>query len=215
MMVGQLAANAEAAPRGWKQPSSQTDSRLHQLAPYIGKLKPVIARQLLRRYTAPGDIVLDCFSGSGTIPLEAVLLGRRVLAFDANPYAVTLTRAKLEAPASLEAANEQLMQRLVDAEARRRYASAEVPEWVRKFFHPETLQNALRFADECLEKDDQFLLACLLRHSAPPATRVLVLPEQPPRTVSPRPKVPPPRIPGDVYRANTCPAPRGQASAYL
>jgi DNA methylase len=161
-MAGQLATTAEAAPLEWRASAPPTDSRLHQLAPYIGKLKPVIARQLLRKFTAPGDVVLDCFSGSGTIPLEALLLGRRVLAFDANPYAVTLTRAKLEAPASLGAANQQLMQRILAADARPRYADHEIPEWVRKFFHPETLQNALRFADECLERDDQFLLACLL-----------------------------------------------------
>lgn len=162
MMVGQLVAAAEAAPYEWKQPALYTDSRLHQLAPYIGKLKPVIARQLLRQFTAEGDIVLDCFSGSGTIPLEALLLGRQVLAFDTNPYAVTLTRAKLEAPGSLVEASQQLSQRLLASEARPRYANDKIPEWVRKFFHPETLQNALRFADECIEKDDQFLLACLL-----------------------------------------------------
>lgn len=162
MMVGQLGATAEAAPREWKESASHTDSRLHQLAPYIGKLKPVIARQLLRQFTASGDVVLDCFSGSGTIPLEALLLGRRVLAFDTNPYAVTLTRAKLEAPTSLDAANQQLAQRIAAARARPRYADDDVPQWVRKFFHPETLQCALRFADECLERDDQFLLACLL-----------------------------------------------------
>jgi hypothetical protein len=161
-MVGQLAASAEAAPREWKKSAPRTDCRLHQLAPYIGKLKPVIARELLLQFTAPGDVVLDCFSGSGTIPLEAVLLGRRVLAFDTNPYAVALTRAKLEAPMSLEAANWQLAKRLTAARTRRRYANEEIPDWVRKFFHPETLQHALRFADECLENDDQFLLACLL-----------------------------------------------------
>ena len=122
----------------------------------------MIARQLLRRYTASGEIVLDCFSGSGTIPLEALLLGRRVLAFDTNPYAVTLTRAKLEAPPSLEAANQQLTERFLASQMRPRYDEKKLPEWVRKFFHPETLQNALRFADECIEKDDQFLLACLL-----------------------------------------------------
>jgi DNA methylase len=161
-IAGQLAATAGPAPLEWKTSAPPAGSRLHQLAPYIGKLKPVIACQLLRQFTAPGDIVLDCFSGSGTIPLEAVLLGRRVLAFDTNPYAVTLTRAKLEAPARLGAANQQLSQRLLAANARPRYVDDGVPEWVRKFFHPETLQNALRFADECLERDDQFLLACLL-----------------------------------------------------
>jgi methylase of polypeptide subunit release factors len=135
---------------------------LHQLAPYIGKLKPVIARQLLLEFTSKDDLVLDCFSGSGTVPLEAAILGRRVLAFDSNPYAVTLTRAKLQAPESLQAANLRLEVRLAAAQERPRYAEEAIPDWVRKFFHPETLQNALRFADECLEQDDPFLLACLL-----------------------------------------------------
>lgn len=150
------------APPGWKLPATQADCRLHQLAPYIGKLKPVIARELLERFTKPGDFVLDCFSGSGTVPLEAVLLGRNVYAFDSNPYAVTLTRAKLEPPTSLAQATCALEQRLTDAQQRPKYDAEAIPDWVRRFFHPDTLQNALRFADECIDKDDQFLLACLL-----------------------------------------------------
>ena len=161
-MTTLLALAAERAPVEWKASGPTADSRLHQLAPYIGKLKPVIARQLLLEFTAPDDVVLDCFSGSGTVPLEAAILGRRVLAFDSNPYAVTLTRAKLEAPESLQAANRQLELRLAAAKDRPRYDEESIPDWVRKFFHPETLQNALRFADECLEQDDPFLLACLL-----------------------------------------------------
>lgn len=157
-----LPAGAAKAPLEWKTSASTADSKLHQLAPYIGKLKPIIARQLLLEFTRPNDIVLDCFSGSGTVPLEAASLGRRVLAFDSNPYAVTLTRAKLEAPESLQAAEERLAARLSAASRRKRYCEDEVPEWVRKFFHPETLQDALRFTDECLERDDPFLLACLL-----------------------------------------------------
>ncbi len=158
-----LSSVAQRAPREWRESSQNVDySCLHQLAPYIGKLKPVIARELLGQFTSSGDIVLDCFSGSGTIPLEAVMLGRRTLAFDTNPYAITLTRAKLEAPPSLEAANEQLARRLLDSQGRPRYDQRKIPLWVRKFFHPKTLQSAVRFADECIEKDDQFLLACLL-----------------------------------------------------
>ena len=162
MLAEQFATAAEPAPTEWKDRIQGEESRFHQIAPYIGKLKPVIARQLLRQYTAPGDIVLDCFSGSGTIPLEASLLGRRILAFDSNPYAVTLTRAKLEAPCSLEEANQQLAKRLAAAQARPQCDLSKIPDWVRKFFHPNTLQNTLRFADECLDNDDQFLLACLL-----------------------------------------------------
>lgn len=162
MVLDILTHIAEPAPSAWRQAAPHTECRLHQLAPYIGKLRPVIARELLSRFTAPNEIVLDCFSGSGTIPLEAALLGRRVLAFDSNPYAVTLSRAKLEAPRSLEAAIRRLEQHVVASQKRPLYEVKKIPEWVRKFFHPRTLQNALRFADECLETDDQFLLACLL-----------------------------------------------------
>lgn len=161
-MESQLNISFEDAPRSWKESAAFQECRLHQLAPYIGKLKPIIAHQLVKKYTSPGDVVLDCFAGSGTIPLEAALLGRHVLAFDANPYAVALTRAKLEAPANLEVANDLLMRRLTAADARPRYNEADIPAWVRKFFHPETLQIALRFADECMANDDQFLLVCLL-----------------------------------------------------
>jgi hypothetical protein len=161
-MLERLIESATPAPRGWKKIGKHDGARLHQLAPYIGKLKPTIARRLIQQFTVSGEIVLDCFSGSGTIPLEASLLGRRVVAFDANPYAVTLTRAKLEAPSTLEVAHRNLIERLSASQARPRYDARKIPKWIRKFFHPETLQNALRFADECIEKDDQFLLACLL-----------------------------------------------------
>lgn len=161
-VVHSLVSSGLEAPPEWRLSGWEQDCRLHQLAPYIGKLKPVIARELLQSFTKPGDLVLDCFSGSGTVPLEATLLGRRVLAFDSNPYAITLTRAKLEAPMSLEIATMALEQRISDSLRRPEYSPSSIPEWVRKFFHPSTLQNALRFADECLERDDQFLLACLL-----------------------------------------------------
>lgn len=153
---------AFAAPLEWKRPATDADSTLHQLAPYIGKLKAVIARELISRFTKPKDLVLDCFSGSGTVPLEALLLGRNVLAFDRSPYAVTLTRAKLEAPQSVEQAIQKMELCLRRARKRSPYAQSLVPEWVKQFFHPNTLQEALQFADECIEQDDQFLLACLL-----------------------------------------------------
>lgn len=157
-----LGLTALAAPPEWKHHSIKAGSTLHQLAPYIGKLKAVIARDLISRFTKPKDIILDCFSGSGTVPLEAVLLGRSVVAFDRSPYAVTLTRAKLEAPQSMEQAIQMVELRLRSAQKRPLYPQNLLPEWVKQFFHPNTLQNALRFADECIEQDDQFLLACLL-----------------------------------------------------
>lgn len=161
-MTIQLDQHVCAAPADWKAASASAESRLHQLAPYIGKLKPVIARDLISRYSNPNDLVLDCFAGSGTVPLEAVSLGRHVVAIDRSPYAVTLTRAKLEAPSSVEVALRRLDVLLKASRRRPRYPRRSLPAWVKQFFHPETLQDAIRFADECIDRDDQFLLACLL-----------------------------------------------------
>ncbi len=152
----------ERAPLTWARPCTAKEARFHQLAPYIGKLKSSIAGNLIEEFTSVGDTVLDPFCGSGTIPLECVLRGRNVLAFDSNPYAVLLTRAKLDAPATLEAAIKRLDTRLGASRHRPRPSLREVPPWVRRFFHPSTLSASLRFADECIERKDAYLLACLL-----------------------------------------------------
>ncbi len=161
-MLSNLLKISVQAPAKWQDCEERAPSTLHQLSPYIGKLKPPIARYLVSRYTKPGDVILDCFAGSGTVPLEGKIQGRHVIGCDCSPYSVTLTRGKLEAPESHEEAVEMIESRLASANKRPRYSIDTIPDWVKKFFHPETLQDTLRFADECVEKDDQFLLSCLL-----------------------------------------------------
>ena len=83
--------------RLWRGSFNARESSFHQLSPYVGKLKSGMVRVLIRLYSKPGDNILDPFSGSGVVPLEAVLAGREALANDLSPYAYTLTRGKLEA----------------------------------------------------------------------------------------------------------------------
>lgn len=161
-MLQEWPLTTESAPGEWAEPCSSSEIRLHQLAPYIGKLKSSIAGSLIEAFTAPGETVLDPFCGSGTISLECILRGRNALAFDVNPYAVLLTRAKLQPPLSLDAALEKLEMRLQASRSRAPFPYENIPDWIRRFFHPATLCKALMFADECIEKDDAFLLACLL-----------------------------------------------------
>lgn len=164
-----LVMRPECAPTHWALPATHQESRLHQLSPYIGKLKSTIALDLVRSCSNAGDTVLDPFCGSGTVPLEAAFGGRTPLAFDANPYAVMLTRAKLAAPPTLILALAQLDKRLTEA-GKRRVDLRSVPRWVRAFFHPETLKEALCFADACLSASDDFLLSCfmgILHHQRP------------------------------------------------
>jgi adenine-specific DNA methylase len=95
---------ARRAPEWWKEPCANTECTLHQLSPYIGKIKSSIAGELVERYSKPGDLVADCFAGAGTIPLEAAIRGRRAFGADISPYARILSIAKLSPPSSLEEA---------------------------------------------------------------------------------------------------------------
>lgn len=150
--------------RTWSAGSTtSTDNTFHQLAPYIGRLKTSIARSLISSYTREGDLVVDPFSGCGVVALEAAASGRCVLAGDWNPYAVLLTRAKLFPPVSVEVAQQRLRETWMAG--RKRLSKQDlrtVPRWVRRFFHPGTLREALAFRDACVERGDHFLLACLL-----------------------------------------------------
>ena len=150
--------------RPWDSKSTAAhDWTLHQVAPYIGRMKTTMARALIQELTSEGDLVVDPFCGSGVVPLEAAALGRVVEAGDLNPYAYVITMAKLFPPNSMQAGLDRLDQawakslELLDLQDLRT-----VPLWVRAFFHPETLRHSLALRDACIELNDFFILANLL-----------------------------------------------------
>ena len=148
----------------YKQPLASIEpTTLHQIAPYIGRLRVSMAKRLVAALSKPGDLVVDPFVGAGTIALEAAATGRPVLCSDWNPYAFVLTKAKLFPPRSHDQAIRQFdhVWRLSRSLLRRQDLRA-VPLWVRAFFHNETLRSALAFRDACLKREDDFMLACLL-----------------------------------------------------
>lgn len=58
---------------------------------YRGNWSPYIPRNIILKYSQPGDVVLDYFVGGGTTAIEAKLLGRRCIVRDINPDAIRLT----------------------------------------------------------------------------------------------------------------------------
>jgi len=54
-----------------------------------------VVRRYIEYYTAPGDIVLDPFAGSGVTLIEALLCGRRAVAVDLNPVACLIMEASI------------------------------------------------------------------------------------------------------------------------
>ena len=150
------------APARWKKPCANTECSLHQLSPYIGKIKSSIAGELIERYSKPGDLVADPFAGAGTIPLEATIRGRRTFGADISPYASILSRAKLAPPCSLNAALNLAERALEEAAELPTPDLRQVPSWVREFFHADTLRETLTFAQVCRRPGNEFLMACLL-----------------------------------------------------
>ena len=63
-------------------------------AKYRGNWSPYVPRNVILRYSSPGDLVLDQFVGGGTTAIESKLTGRSFIGYDINPNAVTLTRNK-------------------------------------------------------------------------------------------------------------------------
>lgn len=147
----------------WKDSATNTESKLHQLSPYIGKVKSSIAAALVAEFSDKGDIIYDPFAGSGTIPLEAWKAGRAAIANDWNPYASLLTEAKLFPYVSTEDALTDIES--VSVEARNAALKVDlraIPTWVRAFFHPETLRDVAGWASILRRQQLSFLLACLL-----------------------------------------------------
>jgi DNA modification methylase len=59
-----------------------------------------LLERIVRMATNPGDLVLDCFMGSGTTLAVAQRLGRRWIGCDNNPGALHTTRRRLQAQAA-------------------------------------------------------------------------------------------------------------------
>ncbi len=153
----------ELDARLWRGSFNSRESTLQQLSPYVGKMKSGMAKVLVNLYSEPGDTVLDPFSGSGVVPLEAALAERCAWANDLSPYAYVLTQGKLEAPGSAYTA-QQRAKALVDAVEQEAPSVnlSNIPEWVCEFFHPDTLREILVAFRLLRQKKDNFLTACLL-----------------------------------------------------
>lgn len=62
---------------------------------YRGNWSPYIPRNVILKYSKPGELVLDYFCGSGTTAVECKLLCRRCIALDINDKAIELAKKNL------------------------------------------------------------------------------------------------------------------------
>ena len=83
----------------WKSQARLWGHPFHPMCSYLASFPAPLAHAFIARYSRPGDVVLDPFSGRGTTPLQACAEGRIGVGNDLNPFAHLLTAAKVE-PAS-------------------------------------------------------------------------------------------------------------------
>lgn len=63
---------------------------------YRGNWSPYVPRNLILRYSNPGDWVLDQFMGSGTTLVEAKLLNRNAVGVDINPQSISISETNIQ-----------------------------------------------------------------------------------------------------------------------
>ncbi len=161
----------------WKSQPRLWGHSLHPMCSYLASFPAALAHSFIARYSRPGDVVLDPFSGRGTTPLQAIAEGRIGVGNDLNPFAHILTAAKVDPPSSAEARTRATALRLAwasGAAAWLELASAiqadpngggpePVPEEVALAFHPRTFAQLLFLRDalDHQERVDRFLAAAM------------------------------------------------------
>ena len=73
---------------------SKKTNPIHSLFKYPAKFTPEIPNWFLRNFTKEGDIILDCFCGSGTSLVESSLLKRKSFGIDFDPICHLITKTK-------------------------------------------------------------------------------------------------------------------------
>jgi len=66
----------------------------HSFYRYPARFSPLVAREAIKAFTNPGDIVLDPFIGGGTTLVEASYLGRKGVGIDINQLATFISLVK-------------------------------------------------------------------------------------------------------------------------
>lgn len=150
---------------------------------YRGNWSPFIPRNLILKYSSPGEWVLDQMCGSGTTLVEAKLLGRNAIGVDINEDAVLLTRNRLDFQPPLNLFGGQPAPQIKTFVGDARFLRTENGEWIRDesidfvLFHP-PYANIIGYSRSTIEGDlsnlrrlDEYLEA--MREVALEAWRVL------------------------------------------
>jgi DNA modification methylase len=88
-------------PEDWWSDINSIQSGATERTNYPTQKPEALLARIIAASSKPGDLVLDCFAGSGTTPCVAERLGRRWIAADLGRFAIHTTRKRLLAIAEV------------------------------------------------------------------------------------------------------------------
>ncbi len=158
-----------------KQPYAKREwgGSAHSMCSYQGKIKPALAHHLVDCFSNPGDIVVDPFSGAGTIPFEACRMGRRGFGIDISRLGYVLTRAKVaqisrrEISGLLNALQAAVESYQLSTDQKERASAIRFNSAIPDYYHPDTFREVIAAREFFLSRwgsssEWAVLLACTL-----------------------------------------------------
>lgn len=147
--------NISEIPNSWKSQKLHIHS-LHKMCSRICSFPPPMITYFINQYSKPNDVILDSFSGKGTTPLEACILGRVGIGSDVSPEAFVLTHAKVN-PVSLKALEKGLEELKKQMHALDEIkAENDLDRNARIFYSKSTFEQVLKARELLKDKNDDF-----------------------------------------------------------
>lgn len=147
---GSIDGGTTSAGDLWHTVSSRWGHSMHTMCSYHGMFPAKVAHHFIQRYSRPGDVVLDPFSGRGTTPLQARIEGRKAVCNDLSPLAFVLSRAKIDPPTWGEVNG--LVDELEQSFKANRRGMPEVSPDIRMLYHEHTLEQLCFIRERLLSK---------------------------------------------------------------
>lgn len=135
----------------WHTISPRWGHSMHSMCSYHGMFPAKVAHYFIQRYSKPGDLVVDPFSGRGTTALQARVEGRRTVANDLSPLGYVLSGAKVNPP-SWEEVNDYVDDLEASFHARG-FSARGVSNDIRMLFHDNTLDQLCFVRERLLAKE--------------------------------------------------------------